>query len=258
MATTLAAGATGVQASSGATRWAGLAGLGFAVSVVLENVFIGAAGIRNGPGTPAERVLESVTQYGDAYGVLFAWVALTVVLLAVFVAGAYARLREAAPVLATVGLVGGVLLSALFPLSNAPMVALVVAAKGLAGNLILVELLQAMHLAIFAFAGIALGVALFGYSLASVSAGLAPGWFRIVGPVAALVMIGGSAPIKAVAEGVPATLVSLLGFLVWLAFVAILGFRMWREAARGDVSPNFGSGGTKLHGVERNNVPGVS
>jgi hypothetical protein len=39
-----------------------------------------------------------------------------------------------------------------------------------------------------------------------------------------------SAPVKAVAEGSPATMGALVGFLVWLVFLAVLGTRMWREA----------------------------
>jgi hypothetical protein len=62
------------------------------------------------------------------------------------------------------------------------------------------------------------------------ASGLVPGWFRVVGPAGAAVMLVCSVPVKAVAEGSPATMGALVGFLVWLVLLAVLGTRIWREA----------------------------
>jgi hypothetical protein len=197
--------------------------------VAIQNVWSQAAGIQPRLDAPAEEILAKIIQNGDTYTALFTWVALNSVLLMIFLGGAYARLQTDEPMWTAVGVVGGVLLAGFFALANVPTIALAIGGSSLAGSPVLVDLLWDMHLATFAFAELALGVALFGLSLASLRAGLVPAWFRIVGPAGAAMLIAGAVPVKAVAQGVPATMVSLLGFVVWLLFLGVLGFRMWRE-----------------------------
>jgi hypothetical protein len=211
------------------TRWAGLAGLGFAVLVAAQNIWSGAAGLDPDPDASAAKILEKVVEHRDAYGVRLGTVGIGIVLLLVFLGGAWARLRDAAPLWAPVGTLGGVLIVAFFAMTNVPLTALSIGGERFADDPVLVDALWDMHLATFAFAGIALGMALLGLSLAAVAAGLVPGWFRIVGPAGAAVMLVCSVPVKAVAEGSPATMGALVGFLVWLVFLAALGTRMWRE-----------------------------
>jgi len=69
-----------------------------------------------------------------------------------------------------------------------------------------------------------------GFGWASVAAGLVPAWFRIIGRVGGAVLIVASIPVKAGTEGSAATMVGVLGFVIWLVFLAVLGTRMWREA----------------------------
>lgn len=81
-----------------------------------------------------------------------------------------------------------------------------------------------------AFNKIALGLALAGFSLAAVGSGLVPRWFRIVGPAGAAVMIAASVPVQAGAEGDPATMVGVIGFVTWVLFLLVFGARLRREA----------------------------
>jgi hypothetical protein len=212
-----------------ASRWAGLAGAAFGISVAAQNIWSGATGIRPSLDAPAERILERLVTNADAYTLLFAWVGVNIPLLIAFLGGAYARLRASAPELSAIGLVGGLLVSVFFPISTASLVAMAIQGPRLSNSLTLVDLLWDMHMAAFAFASLSLGMAIIGLSLAAVAARLVPSWFRVVGPAGGLVMIASAIPIKAVAEGVPATMIGLLGFLVWIVFLVVLGTRMWRE-----------------------------
>jgi hypothetical protein len=214
-----------------AGRWAGPAGIAFAVSVAVQNVWAGAAGINPANDAPATSVLAKFAEHADAHGVLSAWVGVNLVLIGLFLAGAHARLRRSAPAWANLGLLGGVLLMALFALVNVPRVALALGADGWQGEPALVDALWDLHLATFAYAGIALGLALLGFSLAAVSAGMVPRWFRIVGPVGAAAIIAFSVPVQAAAAGSEATMGGALGFVAWLAFLVVFGVRLWRDPA---------------------------
>jgi len=227
---TPASAAARTGASTNATRWAGLAGLLFAVSVAVENIWAGAAGLFPDPDAGADEIVEKFAEHGNEFGVLFGWVALTAIVLLGFLAGAWTRLRDADPVWARMGVIGALLVAAFFPLSNVPLVALSIGGEDLAGEPALVNALWQTHLATFAFTGLVLGVGLTGLSLAAVAAGLMPRWFRIVGPLGGLLLVAGAVPVKANAEGSPATMIGGIGFIVWLVFLAWFGVRMWREA----------------------------
>jgi hypothetical protein len=217
-----------------ATRWAGLAGIGFGVSVIVQNLWAQSAGIDPAPDADATEIAAKFADNAGAHGLLAAWVALNLVLIGLFLAGTFARLARREPVLATLGLVGGILLMGFFAMLNVPRVALALGAEQWGDEPALVDALWDMHLATFAFAGIALGLALLGFSLAAVRLGLVPGWFRIVGPVGALFIIGANVPVQATADGSPITMVGMVGFVGWLVFLVVMGRRLWTETGAVD------------------------
>jgi hypothetical protein len=196
---------------------------------VVSNIWAGAAGIQPDADASATEVVDAFTEHGDAFGLLVAWVAVNVVILGLFVAAAAQRLQNAAPVATRLGSIGGILLMAFFPLVNVPLVVLAIGGDGLADSPDLVDVLWDAHNALFAFAGLALGLALLGFSLAAVQARLVPRWFRFVGPIGAALMIAGSVPVKLSAEGSEALMFGLAGFAVWLLFLLVIGTAMWRE-----------------------------
>lgn len=220
---------TSPSSSTTATRIGGLAGMAFAVSVVAQNVWSQVVGARPAPDADLEAVVAAYADAGVGSGVLAGWVAVNLVLLLVFLSAAYHRLREVSPVWAGLGQLGGVLLAALFAVLQVPIVALAVHGPDLAATPAVVGTLWAMHGAVFALTGIALGCALLGFSLASTDAGLVPRWFRVVGPAAAAVIIVASVPVEAGARGLPITLVGAVGFLAWLLLLLVLGNRLRRE-----------------------------
>jgi hypothetical protein len=201
----------------------------FAVSVAVQNVWSNGAGLQPDADANAAEIVDVFARHAGAHGLLFAWVAVNVALLMAFLAGAGERLQGEAPVATRAGVLGGTLLLVFFPLVNVPLVALAIGGDGLADSPDLVEVLWQAHLAVFASASLVLGVTLTGFALAATKARLVPSWFRIVGPVGGVLLMAGSIPVKAFAEGNPALLFGLLGFLVWLVFLIAFGWRLWRE-----------------------------
>jgi hypothetical protein len=179
---------------------------------------------------PAAVVLEKATQNAGSYGLLFSWVAVNVVVLAVFLSGAYALFKDTSPLYANLVLVGGALLSVFFPLSNLPLIGIVASGSGLASDSAMVGLLWQMHLAGFAFAELSLSTALFALSRCAANTNLLPGWLCSLGAVGAVLLIGAAVPILTVAQGSPITFVGLIGFLIWLVFLGSLGASMFRTA----------------------------
>jgi hypothetical protein len=115
-------------------------------------------------------------------------------------------------------------------LRSVPCVALALGADAMTESPSLAGALWAMHGPMFAFSGIALGLALGGLSLAAARARLVPKWFTVVGPGGAIVVIGASIPVQQGADGMAATMVGGIGFLAWLAFLVIFGAWLWRES----------------------------
>ena len=212
------------------TRWGGLAGIAFGVSVVAQNVWLGASGIDPAIDAGAAEIASKFAEHATAHGVLAAWVAVNLVLMAAFLAAAHTRLRSTEPALSVLGTIGGVLLMALFAMVSVPRVALALGAADMGDEPALVDALWHLHTAVFAYAGVALGIALLGFSLAAVNADLVPRWFRVVGPVGAAAIVAFSVPVQVGASGSPLTMAGGVGFLSWLLFMVVFGLRLWRES----------------------------
>ncbi len=76
-------------------------------------------------------------------------------------------------------------------------------------------------------------LALYGLSRAAVATGLLPRWLDRLSLVGAALLIAGSVQSAVVLEGtVEGLLLGLVGFAIWLLFLAIAGFRL----ARAEVS----------------------
>lgn len=215
----------------GINRWAGLAGLAFAVSVAALNVIIPAAGLQPAPDASASEVLTKISDNRDQLAVTFGLVALNVVLLGVFIAGIVERVGDAAPIFARVGLLGGIGVLLLFPLSIVPIVVIASSGDELAASPALVSVLWDLHFAMFALVHVVLGLGLLGLSVAAARAKLVPGWFAVVGPIGALFLVAGTLPLVEAAQGSMAVMsIGLPGFVAWLVFAGTAGVKMWREA----------------------------
>ena len=212
----------------GAARWGGAAGIAFALSVAALNIASGAAGIEPAADAGAVTILEHAVDHETAIKFGFAWTSINAAIVAFFMAAIYQRVRLAEPVFALTGLLAGALMVALFPLSNVPLIAIVVGADSLAGEPALVEALWHLQLGIFAFVNVLAGVALIGLSVAAARANLVPGWWAVVGPAGGIIIAAAGAPASLMVEGSNVVLFGILGFVAWLVFVLHSGVQLWR------------------------------
>ncbi len=209
-------------------RWGGYAGIAFALSVIVQNL-LRSSFAPSGDASAAD-IRSYVVDDRWVIQTTVPLVAINVVFLLLFVATLYRRTQDGpGAVWARVGLVGATGVLALF--LTAVAVEMTLAAQGSSLSPELTETLWALHNAVFACAFLGVGTALLGFSLASVPVGLLPRAYRIVGPVAAALMIITAGAGVAVTEGSSVLFVGLVGFLGWLVFLFISGTRL----ARGQV-----------------------
>ena len=115
----------------------------------------------------------------------------------------------------------GATLSALFALTIATHIAVILAASGLTESNPAFELMWQLHAAVFALALPALGATFIGAAMATHASGLTRPWLRILG------VVGGSLPILAglgnlaIADGSPLIFVGVLGLAMWLVVAGL-------------------------------------
>ncbi len=197
----------------------GVGGLVFVTTVVVQNVIRGSVAPQND-----DAVSKVVEFYADHRSITMVLVALFVVGAvggAAFNAGLLARLsaeRLRGPALAgTIGFVG------VFALFSA-IVATDVALSGYvhlgSPNPDVVSALWMLHNSLFGILGIALGIAIAGFSAAAAAGGLIPARWKEVGGIAGLLLAVSAATTPLAIDGSPVMFVGLVGFLIWLVFVA--------------------------------------
>lgn len=206
-----------------------LGGLGFALTVIAQNLIRGASAPLNNA-TSA----DVIAHFGND-------TATSLVLGLTFVAGAFCLtafvgelirrggLRSAA---ALMGLLGAAMVMALFGTVVGLESALVAAAHRVTPNPGTVDALWLAHNAVFAVLGLALAVALTGLALTGVEAGLTPRVFRWLAPLGAVLLCVEAATSVVSADGrfLAGMFISLVGFLVWLGFLIATSLTMVRRA----------------------------
>jgi hypothetical protein len=198
----------------------GIAGLTFVTLVVVQNLLRGASI----PGNDASAA-DVTAFYRDHRG-------LDAVLAALFVIGAFAialyagamvaRLRDAGvdgPRFA--GLIGVVGIFALFSMTEACDLALSAIVHREHPEPASVVLLWSLHNAVFTILLVAIAVALAGLSAASAGAGLVGRRWKEIGGVGAILLAITAATAPAVIDGSPVMALGLVGFVAWLAFMAV-------------------------------------
>jgi len=207
---------------------AGGAGLLFLALIAVQNVIRPALG----PGNVASAEELSVLTHADAWSVHLFVVLFAVGFPAViaFAEGVARWCTERDPrtgTLAGMGRAAVAVIAALIAVVNGLQVVLVAGRDRLAPST--AELLWAVHTATFTLNMIAIGTALLGLGLAAVRAGLIARW---MGPVTA---VGGGALIVAAMPAVPVVqgsawlAVGVLGFVVWMLFLAVTGVALLRR-----------------------------
>lgn len=178
---------------------------------------------------PIEQLPPYMTEYGTVLAVgasmaTIAWVGLALFAAGLVVSSWVAR-RGHIEGWALVGLVGVVMQNAIFAAVVSTDVALLARVRAAAEADALLDL-WALHNALMSVNGISLVIVLVGFSLAILRTGLAPHWLAGAGLVAAALILTGPLQVAAGAQGTNAVGPFLVGFVIWLAWVGVLGTRM--------------------------------
>jgi len=214
------------------TNWdrvAGVSAITFALIVGITNLVV-----TNTPAWDASGadVASWVHDHHTALAFTVAPFALTAVALLMFGSGFWNRARrsgdEATSVLATVGLLGIVMIAALFGLVETARLSLL-ALNG-SSDLGLFEFAWHLEAGAFMLNTVAIGIALFGVAGAAVRMGLAPRWYRPVSIVGLLCGIAAALQAPAVFNGTDGWQVGFVPFLAWLVLLLIVGTRMARQS----------------------------
>lgn len=216
------------------SRLAGLGGLIFAGVVVLQNILRGS----ESPANDAS-AREVLGYYADHRAMTFVLVTTFVVSglgLAAFLGGAMPRLLQSGRRgWATMGAVGAMAIMVLFTIVVGAEQALSVAANRPNPSAATIEALWVLHNSIFSLLDLFIAIALFGLAKAGVAAGVTPRIFERLAPIAGALLLVATVAGPAIAGGdaMPLFGVGVVGFLVWLAFLATTGLRLVRTGNEG-------------------------
>ena len=212
------------------TRIVGGAGVALAASVFVQNAVFAVTGAPD-YSDPLGMVLTYHAENRGALAITSGLEAVNMVLLLLFVTalhGLVQRRGGAGADWSRLAVAAGATLSALFALTIATHIAVVLAADGLAEPTPAFELMWQLHAAAFALALPALGATFIGAALATHASGLTRPWLRLLG------VAGGSLPILAgagnlaIADGSPLLFVGVSGFAAWLVWLVVTGLRLIR------------------------------
>jgi hypothetical protein len=229
----------------GFNRAAGLGALGFVAIVLGVNVVL-EAGSPPDAGASSTDVAAyfstnaATVQTGSAFAAL-AWL-----LIAIFGAGAYARIapseRERSEAWSMVGVIGIAMLNVMFGAVTATRIALA------AGDPATTTLWH-LHNAFFTVNNVSLVVTLVGFSVGGVRTALLRPWHAALGLVSAALIFVSTVLGAFTAGGGPAglSLVGFIGWLLWLAWLGTFGVLLIRDRIR----PQAGSMVPVGHGPVR-------
>jgi hypothetical protein len=211
----------------------GGAGVALAASLAVQNAVFAVTGAPD-YSDPLGVVLTYHAENRGALAVAFGLEAVNMVLLLFFVTalhGLVQRRGGAGADWSRLAVAAGATLSALFALTIATHIAVVLAADGLSEPTPAFELMWQFHAAVFALALPALGATFIGAALATHANGLTRPWQRLLGVAGGSLLILAGAGNLAIADGSPLVFVGVLGFAAWLVWLVVTGLRLIRGAA---------------------------
>jgi hypothetical protein len=212
------------------TRIVGGIALAYAISMIVQNAVFAATGAPS-YSDPLSVVLTYHIQNRGALAVAWGLEAVNMLLLLLFVTalhGLVQRRSGGGADWSRLAVAAGATLSALFALTIATHIAVVLAAAGLAEPNPTFALIWQLHAATFALALPALGATFIGAALATHASGLTRSWQRLLGVVGVSLPILAGAGNLAIADGSPLVFVGVLGLAMWLVWLVAAGLRLMR------------------------------
>jgi len=214
-----------------ALRWAGVGGIVFATTVIVQNVLKGASAPANDANSAS--IVAYFVQHAPIESLLVVMFTVGGFGLAVFAGGVWARCTDLNPRThhwAQTGVLGVAGIVALFSALVACEIVLLTAAARADLGMQIVALAWLLHNAIFGVLTLSIAVALLGLSQAAVGSGLIHPSFRLIGVVGACLLAFNTAlaPLI-VASSSPLMAVGLVGFAGWVAFVIVTSYKLLRS-----------------------------
>ncbi len=212
------------------TRIVGVIAVAYAASLIVQNALFAISGAPD-YSDPLSAVLTYHAENQGVLAVTSGLEAINMVLLLLFVTTLHGLVQRRGGVgtdWSRLAVAAGATLSALFALTIATHIAVVLAANGLTEPTPAFELMWQLHAAAFALALPALGATFIGAALGAHASGLTRPWQRLLG------VVGGSLPILAglgsltIAGGSPLVFVGVLGLAMWLVWLVVTGVRLIR------------------------------
>lgn len=212
------------------TRIVGVVALAYATSMIVQNAVFAITGSPDYT-APLRVVLTYHAENQGALTVTSGLEAMNMVLLLLFVTalhGLVLRRGGAGADWSRLAVAAGATLSALFALTIATHIAVVLAAHDLTEPNPAFELMWQLHAATFALALPALGATFIGAALATHASGLTRPWQRILGVIGGGLSILAGFGNLAIADGSPLLFVGILGLAMWLVWLVVTGLRLIR------------------------------
>lgn len=214
-----------------ARRLVGIAAIGFAVLVLIENVLFTVTHAAS-YSDPIAEVLGYYASNRGTVAVVSGLVALYLPLLLIFVTGLQGlveRLSGAGSHWSRLAVAAAAVLSAIFVLVNVLQIGLALSADELAEPTSAFELVWQIHAAAFALTLPMLGITCIGVTLAAHAGGLTPAWQRVLGIAGGSLLLAAGFGNFAIADGSALIFAGLLGFAAWLVWMIVTGVRLIRS-----------------------------
>ena len=211
-------------------RIVGVVAVAYAASVFVQNAVFAVTGAPD-YSDPLGTVLTYHAENRGALAITSGLEAVNMVLLLLFVTalhGLVQRRGGAGADWSRLAVAAGATLSALFALTIATHIAVVLAADGLAEPTPAFALIWQLHAAAFALALPALGATFIGAALATHASGLTRPWQRLLGVAGGSLLILAGAGNLAIVDGSPLLFVGVSGLAAWLVWLVVTGLRLIR------------------------------
>lgn len=211
-------------------RFIGAVALAYASSMIVQNGLFGFTGAPD-YSDPIGVVFQYHAENQGTLAVTSGLEAVNMSLLLLFMTGLHGLVQRrggAGADWSRLVVAAGATLSALFALTIATHIAVVLAANGLTEPTPAFELMWQLHGAIFGLALPALGVTFTGAALAAHASGLTRTWQRLLGVAGGSLSILAGLGSLAIANGSPLLLVGVFGVFLWLVWIIAIGLILIR------------------------------
>jgi hypothetical protein len=208
----------------------GFLSLAYAISLFTQNILFGISG-SPGYNDPIDKVLTYHAENQGALSITSGLEAVNMVLLLFFITaliGLVKRRGDQGEDWTRLAIAAGSTLSALFALTIATHIAVILAASRLTESNIAFEIMWQFHAATFALSLPALGLTIIGTVLATHANGLTRPWHRTFGLLIGILPILAGLGSLAIAGGSSILYLGVIGLFLWIVWLIIFGLRLIR------------------------------